>query len=82
MSRFGPDQRAAALGEGVRVGGFALAGALVFPTETPTEVRAAWHQLPADVGFVVLTASAAEVLAGALADPPPGRSELLTVVLP
>ncbi len=78
--------RIAAIGAGVAVQGFGLAGALVRPAESGAEVRAAWDALPPDVAMVVLTADAAralpdEVLATRLvavmpdgADPPSERT--------
>jgi vacuolar-type H+-ATPase subunit F/Vma7 len=71
--------RVVALGEEVRVTGFALAGARVVPAETPDAVRAAWTSLEPDVALVLLTPSAAEALAGQLQDPAAAR---LTAVLP
>jgi vacuolar-type H+-ATPase subunit F/Vma7 len=72
--------RVAVIGEELRVQGFALAGAAVYPARTEDEVRRAWLSLPADVAVVVLTARAAAWLG----DPPapaPGR-DLLAVVMP
>jgi vacuolar-type H+-ATPase subunit F/Vma7 len=51
--------RVAAVGEEVRVRGFGLAGALVFPAETPEQARASWNELPQDVHVVILTPAAA-----------------------
>ena len=51
--------RVAVIGEGVRVSGFALAGALVLPAETDVEVRSQWASLPDDVDVVILTDAAA-----------------------
>jgi vacuolar-type H+-ATPase subunit F/Vma7 len=56
-------QRVAVIGAGPRVGGYALAGVLVVEAATAAGVRAAWRDLPADVGLVLLTAEAAEALA-------------------
>jgi len=47
--------RVAAIGESVRVQGFALAGVLVLPGEGPEEARASWGGLPSDVDVVILT---------------------------
>jgi hypothetical protein len=83
--------RVAVIGEGVRVQGFALAGALVFAAEDPGGARAAWRSLPADVEVVVLTPGAAAWLADALgsggtargrAGTLPRRPGVLTVVMP
>ncbi|MFC0597874.1 V-type ATP synthase subunit F [Streptomyces palmae] len=52
----------AAIGEQVRVCGFALAGVSVFAAEDAPAVREAWRRLPADTGLVILTASAAAAL--------------------
>jgi len=71
------DGRVAALGEGTRVAGFGLAGALIRVAENPDEVRDAWRALPGDVAVVVLTPAAAEAL-GAERE----RGWPLTVVMP
>jgi vacuolar-type H+-ATPase subunit F/Vma7 len=70
--------RVATVGEDARIAGFALAGALIVPAETPDDVRAAWEALPPDVGLVVLTPAAATALASDL-DEPGAR---LTAVMP
>jgi vacuolar-type H+-ATPase subunit F/Vma7 len=70
----------AAIGEELRVQGFALAGAAVFPAGTAAEARRAWLSLPADIAVVILTAQAAAWLGDPPA-PPPGR-DLLPVVMP
>ncbi len=54
--------RVVALGESVRVQGYALAGAIPIAAESPEEVRRAWSNLPPDVDLVVLSAAAALVL--------------------
>jgi len=83
--------RVAVIGEGVRVSGFALAGALVYAAEDAAGARGAWRSLPPDVGVAVLTPGAAEALrdvtvgeAGtpAAADGTPRRPGVLTVVMP
>lgn len=73
--------RVVAIGERVRVEGFALAGVLAFPAEEPTAVRAAWQALPADTAVVVLTPAAAATIDALPPETarPDGR---LTVVLP
>lgn len=53
---------AAALGEALRVEGFALAGAVVLRAEGPDEARQAWRSLPAGVAVLVLTERAASWL--------------------
>jgi vacuolar-type H+-ATPase subunit F/Vma7 len=70
--------RVAVIGAGPRVGGYALAGALVIVAEQPARVRAAWRDLPDDVALVVLTAGAAAALAGDLGD----RALPLVAVMP
>jgi vacuolar-type H+-ATPase subunit F/Vma7 len=52
----------AVIGRQVDVGGFALAGAHVYPASSADEVRAAWRSLPPSIGFVLLTAQAAAAL--------------------
>jgi len=82
--------RVAVIGEGVRVQGFALAGALVLAAEDAAGYRAAWRSLPADVAVAVLTPRAADALrdvtggAGgpAPADGTPRRPGVLPVVMP
>jgi hypothetical protein len=70
--------RVAALGEGVRVQAYGLAGALVVAAEDADAVRAGWRRLPGDVAVVILTPAAAAALdlPGAAPDGP------LPVVLP
>ena len=51
--------RAAVIGEAVRVQGYALAGAVVYPAEDADQARAAWRSLSPDTAVVVLTARAA-----------------------
>jgi vacuolar-type H+-ATPase subunit F/Vma7 len=72
--------RLAVLGERVRVAGYALAGAIVYPADDPDEVRAAWLELPADVAVLVLTPAAARALGGESAAR--RRPGLLTAVMP
>ncbi|MGE5131964.1 MAG: hypothetical protein ACM32E_03530 [Gemmatimonadota bacterium] len=84
--------RVAVIGDGVRVSGYALAGALVCPAADAAQARAAWAALPPDIAVVILTADAAGWLAG-LAGPAaepvagdrgglPRRRDVLPVVLP
>ena len=54
--------RIAVIGEPTRVGGFALAGAVVCPAETAEQSQQAWQALPVDVAVVVMTASAADAI--------------------
>ena len=83
--------RVAVIGEGVRVQGFMLAGALVLAAEDAAAARAAWRSLPPDVAVAVLTPRAADALrdvtgggAGgpAPADGTPRRPGVLPVVMP
>ena len=71
--------RVAAIGEQVRIGGFALVGALAVPAETPAAARAAWRDLPPDVVLVLLSPAAAAALAAELGD---ASEERLTAVMP
>ena len=70
--------RAAVIGETVRVQGYALAGAVVYPAEDAGQARAAWRSLPPDIAVVVLTARAAAWLG----DAPRQRDGVLPVVMP
>jgi vacuolar-type H+-ATPase subunit F/Vma7 len=70
--------RAAVIGEAVRTAGFALAGAIVLPAESPEEAQAAWDSLPADIAVLVLTPRAAAWLGQAL----PSRRDVLLAVMP
>ncbi|MGW5419408.1 V-type ATP synthase subunit F [Streptomyces sp. NPDC003943] len=67
----------AAVGEHMRVRGFALAGVLVFEAERAEDVREAWRSLPDDASLVIVTSAAAGVLGPELAE-----GGLLTVVMP
>ena len=69
--------RAAVIGEAVRVQGYALAGAVVYPAEDADQARAAWRSLPPDIAVVVLTARAAAWLGEA----PQWRDGVLPVVM-
>ena len=68
----------AAIGAQPLVGGFALAGARVYPAAGADETRAAWQALPDTVAVVILTPDAAE----ALGTDRIGPQAPLTVVLP
>ena len=70
--------RVAALGEPIRVQGFALAGAMAVPAEEPEAIRRAWEALPDDVVVVVLSPAAAS----ALGERRHARHGILTVVIP
>jgi vacuolar-type H+-ATPase subunit F/Vma7 len=69
--------RIVALGEAVRVGGFALGGATVLAAEDPDDVRRIWASLPDDVAVVLLTSDAASALAGVA----PAREGVLRAVM-
>ena len=70
--------RAAVIGEAVRVEGYALAGAVVYPAEDADQARTAWRTMPPDIAVVVLTARAAAWLDEA----PQRRDGVLQVVMP
>lgn len=70
--------RVAVIGEPLRIYGYGLAGALVFPACDRPEALRRWRELPGDVAVVLLTPGAAEWLAGELASQP----DALPVVLP
>lgn len=70
--------RAAAIGEDVRLAGYALAGVEVLAAEDrPAAVRA-WEELPDDVGLLLLTPLTDEALAERFVE----RPELLRARLP
>ncbi len=68
----------AAIGEELRVAGFALAGVEVFPVEDAGEAMAAWEAIGPEVGLLLLAPGAA----AALADRLPERKDLLWATLP
>jgi vacuolar-type H+-ATPase subunit F/Vma7 len=70
--------RAAVIGEPLRIYGYGLAGALLFPASDQTAVMRAWRDLPGDVAVVLLTSEAAGWLDGELAR----RPDVLPVVMP
>src|SRR5215467_12485494 len=55
-----------ALGEEMRIRGYALAAVRVVTAERPDEVVAAWERLPPDVAVLLLTPMARSALAGRL----------------
>lgn len=67
-----------AIGEQVRVGGWALAGVTVLAAERPEEVRRAWTELPVQTALVIVTPVAAEALGIELLE----STRPLTVVMP
>ncbi|MER6746328.1 hypothetical protein [Streptomyces fungicidicus] len=73
--------RVAAIGEQTRVGGLALAGAVVLVADSPEAARRAWRDLPEDTDLVILTPAAAEALRSGPAAPQ-GHSPLITVMPP
>lgn len=68
----------AVIGEGVRVRGYALAGAAVGSAATDHEIVAAWDALPDDVACLILTEAARTALAARLHE----RADLLWAVVP
>jgi vacuolar-type H+-ATPase subunit F/Vma7 len=70
--------RVAVIGEELRIGGYALAGAALYPVADRAAALLAWQELPADVEVVVVTASAA----GWLGDQLDRRPGVLPVVMP
>jgi len=68
----------AAIGALPQVGGFALAGARVYPADTVEQARAAWHALVETVAVVILTDAAADMLSSERA----AASTPMTVVMP
>ncbi len=70
--------RAAALGEDVRVAGYALAGAEVHPAGDAESALAAWERLGDDVDCLILTAAALDALRDRLGE----RPYLVWTVLP
>ena len=68
---------AAVIGEALAVEGYALAGAVVLAADSQAEAAAAWDALPPDTALLIMTARAADWLAGRLAE----RPAILTAVL-
>jgi vacuolar-type H+-ATPase subunit F/Vma7 len=58
----------AAIGEPQQIAGYGLAGVALFPASDPAGVLAAWATLPNDTGLVILSRSAAAVLASRLVE--------------
>ncbi len=69
---------AVAIGEGLRLAGYALAGVDVRAAASREEVRARFEALEPDVGLLILTPAAYVELAASL----PGRRRLVWTVLP
>ncbi len=70
--------RVAVIGEPLRIYGYGLAGAVMFPASDQAEAISAWRELPDDVSVAVLTPSAARWLACEIAT----RPRVLPVLLP
>jgi vacuolar-type H+-ATPase subunit F/Vma7 len=68
---------AAVIGEALAVEGYALAGAVVLAADSQAEAAAAWDALSPDTALLIVTARAADWLAGRLAE----RPAILTAVL-
>ena len=68
----------AAIGEHVRLRGYALAGAELHAAASDGEVAAAWEELPDDVACIVLTEAAHTALAARLYE----RPDLVWAVVP
>lgn len=67
-----------AIGERVRIQGFALAGVATCEAETADDARTAWRSLGPAVAIVILTPAAAQAIAGRVQD----TAAPLTVVMP
>jgi vacuolar-type H+-ATPase subunit F/Vma7 len=67
-----------ALGEIDALEGFVLAGVTVVTAATDAEISTAWQGLDTDVGLLILSVHAAQVLEPVLAE----RPDVLTVVAP
>jgi vacuolar-type H+-ATPase subunit F/Vma7 len=70
--------RVAVIGDGLRIAGYGLAGAVLSPAEEPAAALHAWQELPGDIAVVMLTPRVARWLDAELA----ARPEVLPVVLP
>jgi hypothetical protein len=68
----------AAIGEHVRLCGYALAGAELHASVGDEQANAAWEKLPEDLACLVLTRSAHIALAGRMHE----RPDLLLAVVP
>ena len=66
------------IGEEGALTGFTLTGVPVITAENDSEIIAAWDDLDDDVGLVILSARASEVLRADLE----GRTDRLSVVMP
>ena len=70
--------RAIAIGDGLELAGYALAGVHVSGASTDSEVLSAFEALPDDSTLIILTTNAHAVLVDRLEE----RSELVYTVLP
>jgi vacuolar-type H+-ATPase subunit F/Vma7 len=70
--------RAVAIGDELRLAGYALAGAEVRHAVAPPEIEAAWAGLDDEVGLVVLTPESYAVLEQRLAE----RGDVVWAVVP
>ena len=70
--------KAAVIGEQLAVEGYALAGCVLLPADSPDEVSSAWQALPADTVLLILTDSAATRLADRIEQ----RPDIMTAVMP
>ncbi len=70
--------RAAAIGEEVRVAGYALAGVEVHAAQDADAARDAWERLSGDVACVILTPAAHAALGARLQE----RKDLVWAVIP
>lgn len=70
--------RAVAIGNELRLGGYALAGVEVRHAASPAEVEAAWAELDEEAALLVLTREAHAVLEALLAE----RDDLICAVVP
>jgi len=68
----------AVLGEPVRTAGYGTVGIRLLEATTADEVRRCWRELADDVGVVLLTPAAAEVIGPESLE----SSTVLTVILP
>jgi vacuolar-type H+-ATPase subunit F/Vma7 len=70
--------RAAVIGADLRIQGYALAGAALYPVDGQAGARHAWQELPADIAVVIVTAEVARWLGDDLSS----RAGVLPVVMP
>ena len=68
----------AAIGEDVRLAGYALAGVTIHPAQDALQAHEAFEQLPADLAVLLLTPTAHAALAARLQE----RPSLLCVEVP